>query len=121
VISFLRQSMLALYFDSQSIPRMTSKPIMPNTANFTGKTHPLITIGQLPTYFLQVTASPTGVATHIFCSNGSVLTLHNFTYDEEINECEAPGSNNAQVTLPNKGIVPVTTLVALSSARTFWG
>jgi len=78
-------------------------------------------MGQLLTYFLQVTASPTGVATHIFCSNGSMLTLHNFTYDEEINEYEAPGSNNAQATLPNKGIVHVTTSVALSSARTFSG
>jgi hypothetical protein len=50
-----------------------------------------------------------------------VLTLHNFTYDEEMNKCEAPRSNNAQATLPNKGIIPVTTSVALSSARTFSG
>jgi hypothetical protein len=98
---------------------MTSKPNMPNTANFVGKTFPSITIGQLPTYFLQVTASPTGVATHILCSNGSVFTLHNFTYVDEINECIAPGSNNTQATLPNNGIVPVIISVALSSARTF--
>jgi hypothetical protein len=113
--------MLALYFDIQSMPRMTSKPNMLNTASFTGKVLPSITIGHLSTHFLQVMVSPTGVATHIFCPNGSVLNLHNFTYDKEINECVAPESNNTQATLPNKGIVPVTTSVVFSSARTLSG
>jgi hypothetical protein len=64
---------------------------------------------------------PTGVATYIFCSNGFVFNLHNFTYDEEINECITPESNNTQATLPNNGIVLVTMLVAFSSACTFSG
>jgi hypothetical protein len=87
VTSFLSQSMLALYFDSQSIPRMTSKPNMLNTASFAGKVLPSISMGQLFTHFLQVMASPTGVAMRIFCSSGSVLILHNFTYVNETNEC----------------------------------
>jgi hypothetical protein len=47
------------------------------------------------------------------------FTLHNFTYDEEINEYVAPESNNTQAILPNNGIVLVTTSVALTSSRTF--
>jgi hypothetical protein len=58
---------------------------------------------------------------HIFYSNGSILNLHNFTYDKEINEFVAPESNNTQTTLPKKGIVPVTTPIVLSSAMTLSG
>lgn len=41
------QSMLALYFDSQSMPRMTSKPSMPNTTSFASKTLSSISLQSL--------------------------------------------------------------------------
>jgi hypothetical protein len=71
---FFRQSISAPYFDSQSIPRMTSKPNMLNTANFAGRVLTSTTMGQFSTHFLQVTALPTVVATHVVCSIGLVLT-----------------------------------------------
>jgi len=49
------------------------------------------------------------------------FTLHNFTYDEEINECVALESNNTQAILTNNGIVLVTKSIALTSSRTFSG
>jgi hypothetical protein len=61
------------------------------------------------------------MATHIFYSNGFVLNLHNLTCDKEISECATPESNNTQATLPNKGIVPVTTSVVFSSAKILSG
>lgn len=63
-------------------------------------------------HFLQVTALPIGVATHMLCSNGLVFRLHNFTYVDEIKEWVAPELNKMHATLPIKGIVPMTTSVA---------
>jgi hypothetical protein len=58
---------------------------MLKTTSFVGRVFPPMTMGQLSTHFLQVTASKTKMAMHMFYSKGSVLILNNFTNVDEIN------------------------------------
>jgi len=100
---------------------MTSKPNILKTTIFAGNFLPSMIIRQLSTHFLHVTKSPTGVATHMFSSNGSVFNWHNFTYADEIKEWVAPESNKMLAILSNNGIVPVTTYVAFASVSILSG
>jgi hypothetical protein len=71
-------------------------------------------IGQFSTTFLHVKESPIGVTNKIFHFKGSIFIQESFAYAVETNECVAPESNNVHARLPNKGMVPVTTLAFFS-------
>jgi hypothetical protein len=96
-------------------------PSISNTTNLAGKVLSLTIIGQSSTYFLQVTVSPTGVATHMTCSNGFMFRLHNLTNEDDIKECVALESNKVQARLPKRGMIPVTTSVLPYSTSVFAG
>jgi hypothetical protein len=105
---FLVQSMSTLCLLSQSIPSITPIPLESRMTRFAMKSTPLILMLSLG-HTCLAGMSPTGVLTTIQYLSRGTDRLYFATYSAEMNECDAPKSNNMTVVLELTRNVPRTT------------